>query len=141
MASVHTRETVLTVDGKDISMFCKSSDLDRSRDTHDNTTYGRDAKTYAGGLPDGSFSAEGFFDSSTTESPRAVLTPLLRADAGEVPVLRQLEGPGNGKSQDLFDGILKSFKESAPVADIVMWTCEFQVTGEVDTTPQGNANA
>ena len=96
--------------------------------------YGLDGKRYASGLTDGTFSMEGFYDDAAASTPRLVLAPLLGGAA--VTVLRQPEGAGSGLAQDSFSAIVTSYEESSPVDDMVAWSAELQISGDVDQTDQ-----
>lgn len=133
MGFVHGKNTAISVATKDLSAFTDSSEIKRSADDHDVTTYGNDAHVYAGGLTDGTFSMSGTYDSTATTGPRAVLNPLLGT---VVLILRKPEGTGSGKAQDSFNGLLTGYVETNPVADMVKWSAEFNISGDVDSTPQ-----
>lgn len=133
MALVHGRLTVVKVATKDLSTYTDSSELNRTGDSHDVTTYGNTAHRKAGGLLDGKFTMSGTYDSTAVTGPRAVLEPLLST---VVPVIRQPEGTGAGKPQDSFNGLLTSYVETNPVADMVKWSAEFEIDGDVDSTVQ-----
>lgn len=132
MAVQHSKATVVKVGTADISAFTNSTTFNRSADSHEVTTYGRDSKVYAGGLKDATVTIEGFYDTSVT-GPRAILEPLL----GETTEFTfQPEGTGSGKPQNVCDAVVTAYNESSPVADMVTWTAELQVSGDVDVTDQ-----
>jgi hypothetical protein len=133
MAFVHGKNTVVKVATKDLSTYTDSSELERSGDSHDVTTYGNVAHRKAGGLLDGSFKMSGTYDNTAVTGPRAVLEPLLST---VVAVIRQPDGTGTGKAQDTFNALLTKFVETSPVADMVKWSAEFEIDGDVDSTPQ-----
>jgi len=134
MAFTHGKNTSVTVNGTDISQYTSSSELGRSTDTHDVSAYGNMSKHYIGGLTDSTFSCEGHYDNTASTGPRAVL--LAIQDGSAVPIIRQGEGAGSGLPQDSFNAICTSYVETNPVADKVSWSADFQVSGDVDTTPQ-----
>ncbi|HEX6969409.1 MAG TPA: hypothetical protein VF174_11460 [Micromonosporaceae bacterium] len=136
MAKVHGKNTVVKVDDNDLSQYCNTSEFEATKDTHDTTGYGADGHEFSEGLTNGTFTMGGVYDSTAGTGPRAVLKPLTKAGAGTVTVVRQIEGTGAGKPQDSFTAILTSYTESAPVADMVAWQAEFQISGDVDDTPQ-----
>ena len=88
---------------------------------------------YEGGLTDSKFTMSGTYDSTAVTGPRAALNPLL---ATTVAVIRQPEGAGTGKPQDSFSAVLTGYVETNPVADMVKWSAEFQVSGAVNSTAQ-----
>ena len=134
MAKVHGKNTVITVDGDDLSQYTNNSAFERTADSHDVTGYGADSKSYNAGLLDGKFTMGGTYDNTADSGPAAVLRPLIGGDA--VTVVRRPDGTGSGKAQDSFSAILIKYSESNPVADMVTWEAEWQISGDVDDTAQ-----
>lgn len=134
MATVHGSNTVVTVNGTDISVYTKGSEFDYSADSHDTTHYGDTGHEYSPGLTDGTFTMEGDYDTTAGTGPRAVLRALIGA-AG-VTVIRRPEGTGSGLPQDSFTGLCTQYVESNPVADYVKWRTSFKISGAVDGTAQ-----
>jgi hypothetical protein len=134
VAFVHGRHTKITVGGSDLSAYTNTSELNRTKDTHDVTTYGADAHAFSSGLGNSTGSLGGIYD-NTTAGPRDVLQPLIDAGA-PVAVVRQPEGAGTGLPQDTVTAILNQYVETNPVAEMVAWTCQFQGTGSVVSTNQ-----
>lgn len=133
MAKQHGKTTVVKVGANDISQYCDASELERSGDTHDTTTYGNTSHRYNGGLLDGKFTCSGVYDTAAGTGPRAVLRPAI----GTTQTLtRQVEGTGSGKPQDLFSAVLAKYVETNPVADMVKWSSEWTIDGDVDSTAQ-----
>lgn len=140
MAKAHGKNTVIRlvtattpVSGTDVSRHCNTSEFNPTADVHDNTAYGADGHEKQGGLTDGTFTMGGHFDTSMTTGMRAV----LNGNVGDtITVTRRPEGTGSGKVQDVFSGVLSSYTESAPVADLVTWAAEVEISGTVDSTPQ-----
>lgn len=133
MAFVHSKVTVIKIGTTDISTYVTSSDFDRKSDIHDVTTYGKNSHVYSGGLLDGKSKLEGLYDSTATTGPRALLRPLLGT---EVVITRRPEGTGAGLPQDIVDAVLANYVETAPVADMVAWSVELQLSDDVNSTPQ-----
>lgn len=133
MAFIHAKDTVVTVATKDLSQYTDSSELNRTADAHDVTTYGNDAHRKAGGLLDGKFTMAGTYDNTASTGPRAALEPLLGT---VVAVVRQPEGVGAGKAQDTFNALMTSYVETSPVADMCKWSCEFEIDGDVTSAAQ-----
>jgi hypothetical protein len=98
------------------------------------TTYGNDGHKFAAGLTNGTFTMGGFYDSTASTGPRAVLQPLIGGE--NVTVVRQPEGEGASLPQDSFDAQLTEYKETNPVAEYIAWTANFQISGDVDSTAQ-----
>lgn len=133
MARVHTKNTVVLLDGNDLSQYTKSSEISRKADIHDNTTYGNDSHVKDGGLFDGTAKLDGVYDSTAVTGPRAVLAPLLGTT---VTFVRRIEGTGSGLPQDSVSVVVGEYVETSPVADYVMWSISLEFTGDVDTTAQ-----
>lgn len=129
----HGKHTVITVDTKDISAFCSTSELTRGADSHDVTGYGKDDHVFEGGLRKGSFSCEGTYDNTAVTGPRAVLDPLIGT---VVACTREPEGTGTGKPHQAFSAMLEEYVETNPVADMVKWSAKFTVSDAVTTTQQ-----
>lgn len=135
MSLVHGRHTVVKVDDNDLSTWTKTSEFAAKKDSHDVTGYGAGGHKYAGGLTDGTFKLSGTYDSTASTGPRAVLQPILVGEA-TVTVIRQTEGAGSAKPQDSFDWLCTAYTETNPVADMVQWSAEGNISGTVDSTPQ-----
>lgn len=135
MAKGHSKELVVKVNANDISQYTSESELNETTDTHDNTGYGADSHGFNAGLNNGTFTCGGTYDTTASTGPRAVMKAVKALNAA-VAIIRQPEGTGAGKPQDSFNGILTAYKESAPVADNIKWTAEFQISGDVDATAQ-----
>lgn len=134
MARHHGKNTVVTIDGNDMSNFISDSTFSATTDTHDTTAYGMDSKEYIGGLTDGTFSCEGHYDDDAA-GPRAIIKPIQVA-ATAVTVIRQPEGAGTGLEQDSFSAICTAYDESSPVDDKVSWSSEWQISGDITITAQ-----
>lgn len=136
MARKHGKDTYVSVDGTDLSTYLSGSEFGLSTDVHDTTGYQPtgDAKTYTEGLLDGTFSMEGWYDTTASVSPRPILTGLR--GGGAVTIIRRVEGTGSGLPQDSFSAILTSYSESSPAEDIVTFSAEFQITGPITDTAQ-----
>lgn len=133
MSVVHGRHTVFKLAAKDLSTYTTTSQLEKSADAHDITTYGQDAHVFSGGLLNGAASASGIYDSATSIGPRAVIDPLVGT---VVTLLRQVEGAGSGKPQDVVQVLITKYTETNPVADMVTWAVDLQLSGTIDATPQ-----
>lgn len=134
MAFVHGRKAYVSLGGDDLSPYTNASEFSLSADSHDVTCYGDDAHVFAGGLLNGTASMSGVYDSSNSAGPRAVIKPLLGT---VVELIRRPEGTGSGLPQDAVDVLVTGYSESAPVADMVTWSCDMQLSGEITTTTQG----
>lgn len=134
MAFRHGKDTVVKIAGNDISQYSNSTQFGDETEANETTTYGRSRKTYMGGLGDGKITVSGVYDDGAT-GPRGIIKPLKAAGAA-VTFLFQPEGTGSGKAQSSVSVIITSFNETAPVADVISWACEMQMTGPLDETDQ-----
>lgn len=135
MALVHGKNTVVELDGEDLSQYVKTSEFTREIDEHDVTTYGANAHRVRGGLLGGKFTMSGVYDSTDSTGPRAVLNALIAAGAN-VTLVRMPEGTGTGKPQDSVSVLVKSYVETNPVDDYVTWSCECTLSDDVTSTTQ-----
>jgi hypothetical protein len=132
MAFVHGKDTYFSLNASDLSAFTTTSELERTADKHDVTTYGKDDHVYSGGLGDGSASAEGIYD-NTTSGPRDIIEPLIGT---VVQLIRRPEGTGSGLPEDQVDVLVEKYKETNPVADMVKWSVDLQLSDAVVSTNQ-----
>ncbi len=132
MAQIHGKSTLVTLDTNDISTYCNNVSFEQAADSHDTTTFGKNSHVYTGGLKDGTCTIEGIYESGAT-GPAAVIRPLLGTT---VELIYQPEGTGTGKPTHTVDVVVTAYNESAPVADMIQWTCELQLSDDVVTTSQ-----
>lgn len=137
MAFVHGKKTFISLDGTDLSTYTNESELTREADSHDVTTYGKNAHIYQGGLTDGTATMSGIYDDTTDNGPRATIQPLIGSN---VELIRQPEGAGSGLPQDVVNVLVTNYVETAPVAEMSTWSAELQLSGEVDTTAQNGGS-
>lgn len=129
MAFVHSKNTVVILNGSDLSVFTNTSSNTRKSDKHDVTTYGKDNHVYSGGLGDGAFSMGGTYD-NTASGPHDVIRPLIGTT---VTLIWRPEGTGAGKPQESVSVLVEQFVETSPVADMVSWSVTLQPS-DVPTT-------
>ena len=135
MAFKHGKDTVVMVDSTDLSAYTNESEITETTDTHDTSAYGVEAHTFGVGLDGGTFSMGGTYDSTASTGPRAKIHTVRLAKLA-VTIVRRPEGTGSSLPMDTFSAICSSYKESAPVADMIKWTSEWQITGPVSYTAQ-----
>lgn len=129
---VHGRNTYISLDGDDLSDCTDTSELDREAGSHQVTAYGAVAHNYEGGLLDGKASMSGTYATGVA-GPRAIIEPLLGT---KVTLIRRPEGTGSGKPQDSVTVLVLRYVETNPVADMVKWSCEMQMSSDVTSTAQ-----
>lgn len=133
MARVHGKGTFVSLGGDDLSQYSNNSQIEISADSHDVTGYGEDAHSFFGGLKNGTASISGIYDNTAMTGPRAVILPLVGT---VVELIHQPEGTGSGKPQDVCDVLVTKYTQTHPVADMVTWTVDLQISGDVDSTAQ-----
>lgn len=129
MAFVHGKGTAVSIDGGDLSAYSNSVAFNRSADTHETTTFGKNSKTYKSGLKDGTATIEGLYDSTATTGPGATFRPLLGGD--EVPFEYMPEGATVGKPVATVAVLVSAYEETAPVADMITFSATLQFTGDI----------
>jgi hypothetical protein len=132
MAFVHGKNTYVSLNAVNLSAFCNNSEKEKTADEHDVTTYGKNSHVFAGGLKGGKCTISGIYD-NTTAGPHDTIDPLV---GSVVALVHRSEGTGSGLPQDTVNVLVKSYKESAPVADMVMWTTELTYSDDVTSTNQ-----
>lgn len=132
MTFAHGKETYVSLNGTDLSAFVTTSQIEKTADSHDVTTYGKDNHVYAGGLLDGTATMSGIYDNGVS-GPRAVILPLIGTT---VTLVRRPDGTGTGKAQDSVTVLVEKYVETNPVADMVTWSCDMKLAGAVTTTAQ-----
>lgn len=132
MAFVHGKKTYISLNAVDLSTFCNTSNLERSADSHDVTTYGKDSHVFQGGLLNGTASIGGVYDNGTS-GPRDTIEPLIGTT---VTLVRRTEGTGSGLPQDSVSVVVLKYTETNPVADYIQWSADLQLTDEVTSTNQ-----
>lgn len=132
MAFVHGKDTYISLNAADLSAFTNTSELGRTSDKHDVTTYGKTSHVYVGGLLDGAASMGGIYDNTAT-GPRDIIEPLIGTT---VTLVRRPEGTGSGRPQDSVTVLVEEYVETNPVADMVTWSCKLQCSDEIASTNQ-----
>jgi hypothetical protein len=123
MGFQHGKDTVLTLDAKALTAFANSVKWNAAVDSHDVTTFGKDAHDYQGGLKDGTATVEGIYDNTAVTGPAAVIQPLLGTN---VDFVYQPEGTGVGKPTRTVEVLVETYEESSPVADMISWSAKLQ---------------
>lgn len=133
MSTAKSKDLVVLIAGSDISQYCDSNEHHKKPDIVDKTTYGKNSHVKEGTLLDGNGSLGGIYDTSLVSGPRAVLNPLC---GQTVAYIRRPEGTGSGKAQDAVNVVVGEYVETAPLSDIVRWTCALEYSDDIDSTPQ-----
>ncbi len=133
MAFVHGRGAVVLLDSDALSAFVNNTGVEVSADSHDVTTYGKNAHVFQGGLKAGTTTISGIYDSTAVTGPGAVIRPLVGT---VVPFTWRPEGTGSSKPQLVVDVLVGKYVETAPVADMITWSCDLQHSDDADYTAQ-----
>lgn len=136
MAFIHGKNTVVLWGAADLSAFTDSTDWNDGTDAEDVTTYGptRTRKSYQASLGDGKITCSGTSDDGVT-GPADVLEPLK--DAGSLVTFTfRPTGTGAGRPQKVVSVVITQFNQTAPVAGYSKWTCEMQMSGDVNRARQ-----
>lgn len=132
MTFVHGRNTYISLNAVDLSAYVTTSQLEKTADKHDVTTYGQSTHVYNGGLGDGTATMSGVYDNGAS-GPRASIQALIGTTC---TLVRRPDGTGTGKAQDSVTVLVEKYVETNPVADMVTWSCDMQLSGPVTTTAQ-----
>lgn len=130
--AIHGKDTVFSLDGQDISEHLTNVSFPRQQDTHDSTTFGQTGHTFIGGLTNGTFSLQGFWDKTAVSGSATVLDGLI---VEGTPVAWEY-GPEGGTTGDIKysgNGIVQSVDYASPVADLVTFAATIQISGAVTT--------
>lgn len=131
--AAHGKDTVIKVGADDISAWCNTSTMEKNPDIHDITGYGKRSKVKTGGLLDNTLTIGGWYDLTADAGPGDVLDDHV----GEtLTITRQLNGAGPGKPEQTFDAVVGKYTETAPVDDIITWSCDLAVSDDVVKTAQ-----
>jgi hypothetical protein len=130
---IHGKDTYISLDGDDLSTYATQSDFARTSASHNVTTFGKDSNVYLGGLLDGTSTIAGIYDNTAGTGPRAVIEPLIGT---VVAFVRRPEGTGTGKPQDSGQVLVTGYTESNPVADMVTWQVDLQLSDDVTSAAQ-----
>lgn len=130
--SIHGKNTYLAIGATptDISTYLDSVDFTRSKDVHDDTTFGNNSHTKRGGLLNGTVSISGMYDTTATVGPDAVIKAAL-LDEDPVDFEYGPEGDAAGKVSETGLMVVSDYAVSSPVADLVKFTATLEISGDV----------
>lgn len=131
MAFVHGKDSVFKLDNSsgsltDISTYVNSVDFPETADVAETTTLGDGSKSYIVGLKDATISISGLWDST--------LDGILGAVVGQTATLSfeySPEGTTGGNIKYTGECIVTSYSQSSPVGDVVGFSADMQVSGDV----------
>jgi len=131
MAFVHGKDSVFKLDDSggtltDISSYVNNVDFPETADVAETTTLGDGSKTYIVGLKDATLSISGLWDSTADGILGAVVGQSATLSFEYSP-----EGTGSGAVKYTGEAILTSYAVSSPVGDVVGYSADLQVSGDV----------
>lgn len=116
---------------RNLSPHINNVTFSRSNDTHDTTTYGQEGHTFIAGLTNGTISVDGFWDDTASTGSATVLDSLVGLDAVTLGFEYGPEGNANGAVKYSGECILASLDYADPVADLVTFSAQLQISGTV----------
>ena len=131
MAFVHGKDSVFKLDNSggaltDISTYVNSVDFPETADVAETTTLGDGSKSYIVGLKDATLSISGLWDSTLDGRLGAVVGQSATLSFEYSP-----EGTTGGNVKYTGECILTSYSQSSPVGDVVGFSADMQVSGDV----------
>lgn len=132
MSFIHGKGVFVSLAAVDLSTFTNSVEFARESDSHDTTTFGKDAHTFQGGLLNGTVTLAGIYDDGA-EGPQATIDPLIGT---VVELVYQPKGTSAGNVEKTVNVLVMSYNETAPVADMISWECECQMSDDVTVADQ-----
>jgi len=131
MAFVHGKDSVFKLDNSggsltDISTYVNSVDFPQTADVAETTTLGDGSKTYIVGLKDSTISLAGLWDATADGIFGAVVGQSATLSFEYSP-----EGTTAGNVKYTGEAILTSYAKNSPVGDVVSYSADFQVSGDV----------
>ncbi len=137
MASTNGTAVVVEI-GANAVTGLRTSTIAYARETKEITAHGDTAKKYVPVLGNHSFNLQGWYDDTATTGNSTVVKAGAEAGA-TYTIKRYPEGKVNTNPMETFSAVLTNYTETDPVDDIVTWTADFQISGEIDlgtyTTP------
>src|SRR5690606_41871220 len=94
---------------------------------------GNDVHVSSGGFTSGTLPFGGMCNETDGSGPAAVIEPLI---GKSTTIVYRPEGTGSGKPEHSVGVVVTGSSVSAPVADMVTWSVECQMSGSVTTTTQ-----
>lgn len=132
MTFIHGKGSAYSLDDNDLSIYGTQIKFSRKADKHDVTTHGRNSHVYFSGLKDGTASIEGIYDNTAVTGPAVTLKALIGGP--NVELVYMPEGDAVGKPVATVMVLVETYDETAPVADMVKFSCELQFSGDVADT-------
>lgn len=133
MPFIHGKGSAVSLGGSDLSIYSNNIEWAQTADSHDVTTFGKNAHVKQGGLLDGTATVSGIYDSTASTGPRAVIKPKVGT---VVPLVWRPEGVGVGRPQDTVNVLVTGYTETSPVADMITFSVDLELSDDVVTAVQ-----
>lgn len=141
MAFVHGKNTVFKLDNSagsvtDLSSYLDDVGFPQSVETAETTTFGvaGGAKTYILGLNDRTISLAGKWDATLDAHFSGVVSALNAGTLATASFEFGPAGSAGGAVKYTGEALVTSYEVSNPVGDVVSFSAELQVTGQVTRT-------
>ena len=128
MAFQHGRNCAVLIGASNLSAFFNSADFGAQLETHETTTFGASAKSYAAGLLDGTASLSGLYDGAD-DAVDEVLSSALANTAGQAVTIAPMGAGTLGNPARVGIAHQTDYSISASVGDMVQVSAELQATG------------
>lgn len=132
MPFIHGKAGFVSLGGVDLSAFSNNIEFGRSADSHDVTTFGKNAHVKQGGLGDGTVTLQGVYDDGAA-SPEATIDPMIGT---VVTLIYRAEGTGSGRPQKSVGVLVQEYTETTPVADMITWQLTMEASDVMTKTIQ-----
>ena len=127
MPFVHGKTSYFSYNGVDLSPFCDNVDFPQVVETAETTTFGDTSKDYIVGLRDATISISGKWDGAAS-----AIDVTVGGDLGTGTARAFVYGPsGNVSPKYSGNCFCTSYQITGAVGDVVTFSAEFQVTGNV----------
>lgn len=130
MSVSHGRKAALLYDSFDITGFIKELNSAHEVEASENTTMGKDSKTYLAGLNDATASVSGYYDNADGSANE--IEADINASSGPYPITASRDGLADGTPVQLLFGVPTMFEVNSVVSDVVEVSGEFQSSDGAD---------
>jgi hypothetical protein len=117
----------------DISNVIEEVSLSRSVETAEVTALGNSSKAYIMGLQDGTISVSGRFDATVDAQIQGVIAALAAGSLASASFEYKANSAATSATNPAYTGecFVTSYELSAPVGDVVTFSLDLQITGDV----------
>lgn len=131
---VHGKNAQFEIGGTNLSNTLNEISMPREIETAETTAFGDQDKTYITGLSDATVSLSGMFDATVDGAISTLITNLKSGSIASASFAYGPSGSASAKPKFTGNALITSYEISSPVADVVTYSLELQVTGGVTGT-------